>query len=398
MQGGQPAPRAALPRPLLFGYNILAEEYYNFSDHMSNLFFSVPYNDDEAVLEQLFRMKSRDGNSIREVYMAGPQEYSGSGRITDEISLEKFISLLDCIHSHGLKADLVLNSTCEGTSWYSEKNIAQKMDYLECLHKDHGLEAVTIANPINMRTVRRRLPDIEICASVLSDIDCLQRAEVFALAGANIITPDVNINRNLELLKAIKDRTRTEIKLMVNEGCLYKCPFRKFHFNYISHKSREPGEIEQCFFFNCLPVICRERTQILKSGWIRPEDTSKYAGISNYFKIVGRTCASAMVVRAVRAYLEEKWTGDMLDLISGPMNLFAVGYGAYLSNPGLGAAGFFEKVTTCKNDCDDCDYCRSLIDRLLKLKILTQEKIDDLGPAGLQAVVAKVAEIERAAQ
>jgi hypothetical protein len=28
---------------------------------------------------------------------------------------------------------------------------------------------------------------------------------------------------------------------MVNEGCLFKCPFRKFHFNYISHKSRNPG-------------------------------------------------------------------------------------------------------------------------------------------------------------
>jgi len=365
---------------------------------MPNLAFSVPYNDDLRVLAELFRLKRLGSNTIREVYLAGPQEYSGSGRITDEISLEKLTDLLKQIHAENIRANLVLNTTCEGVDWYSNQNISKKIDYLKELHLHHGLEAVTVANPIHIRTIHKALPDIEICASVLSDIDCLQRAEIFVRAGASVITPDVNINRDLVLLKLIKDKTGAEIKLMVNEGCLYKCPFRKFHFNYISHKSREPGEIEQCFFYNCLPVIKQDHTQILKSGWIRPEDTAKYASIANYFKIVGRTCASAMVVRATRAYLEEKWAGDMLDLISGPMNLFAVGYGGYLSNPSLGQAEFFEKVTTCSANCAVCDYCSTLVGKLLQLRVLTQEKLADLGPAGLQAVVAKVKEIEQAAQ
>jgi collagenase-like PrtC family protease len=78
-------------------------------------------------------------------------------------------------------------------------------------------------------------PDIEICASVLGDIDCVQRAVIYRKAGADVITPDVNINRDLKLLKQIKEATNAELKLMVNEGCLYKCPFRKFHFTCIPH-------------------------------------------------------------------------------------------------------------------------------------------------------------------
>jgi collagenase-like PrtC family protease len=363
---------------------------------MAGLEFSVPYNDDTQALMEIFKLKTVGGNRIREVYLAGPQKYSGSGRITDELDMDQFLKIVSRIHGEGLQVNLILNSTCEGTEWYAPKTIDEKLDYLVQMYQEHGLEAVTIASPIYIRSVRKKLPNIEICASVLGDIDCVQRAVIFAEAGADVITTDVNINRNLDLLKEIKKTTKAEIKLMVNEGCLYKCPFRKFHFNYISHKSKEMGEIEgQCFFFNCLPVINKDNSQLLRSGWIRPEDTRKYYGISSYFKIVGRSCASAMVVRATRAYLEERWNGDLFDLISGPLNLFAVGHGGYISNQILGESGFFEKVTSCNGKCHECNYCHNLISKLLKLGVLTQEKMDDLGPAGLREVVNTVANIEK---
>jgi collagenase-like PrtC family protease len=363
---------------------------------MSGVKFSIPYNDDPRVLEEVFRLKTLGGNAIHEIYLAGPQAYSGSGRITDEIDLNQFIALVDRIHNQGIRANLVLNSTCEGTEWYSADVMKTRLDYLECMHKDHGVEAVTIANPILIKQVKKHLPDIEICASVLGDIDCVQRAVLFARAGATVLTPDVNINRDLDLLAEIKQATGLELKLMVNEGCLYKCPFRKFHFNYISHKSRKPGEIEQCFFFNCLPVIREDNGQLLKSGWIRPEDVARYAGVSKFFKIVGRVCASTMVIRATIAYMQEAWEGDILDLMSGPINLFAVGYGAYIDNKELDAAHFFEIVTSCGRKCSGCDYCAALLKKLMRLKMLTREKYADLGPAGLRAVVDKVAEIEQA--
>jgi len=355
---------------------------------------SVPYNDDRFVLEEYFRNKIFGKNKIREVYLAGPQEYSGSGRLTSTLNLAQFIELTTRIHEGGLRVNLVLNTTCEGGDWYKPENINTKLDYLQKMHEQHGVEAITVSNPFYIEAIRKRLPKIEICASVLGDIDCAQRASFFSEAGANVLTVDTNINRNLNLLAEIKKVTGSEIKIMVNEGCLYKCPFRKFHFNYISHKSMEAEIVnEHCFFFNCLPVIIKDNTQLLKSGWVRPEDLNKYSGISTFFKIVGRSCSSAMLLRATKAYLNESWEGDLFDLISGPLNLFSVGYGAYLDNKWLGEKSFFDTAISCKDNCTECTYCQNIINTGLKFKVLTREKIEDLGYQGLSNVIRKVAEI-----
>ena len=84
--------------------------------------------------------------------------------------------------------------------------INTKLDYLQLVHEEHGVEAVTIANP-SLSNRLKTATYLEICASVLGDIDCVQRAILYAKAGATVITPDVNINRDLELLSEIKAAT-----------------------------------------------------------------------------------------------------------------------------------------------------------------------------------------------
>jgi len=248
------------------------------------------------------------------------------------------------------------------------------------VHLEHGVEAVTVANPFYVHIFKRHFPDLEITASVLADIDCVQRAAIFRNMGADVITPDANINRDLNLLGRIKRGTNAELKLMVNEGCLYKCPFRRFHFNYISHKSRELGEIEgDAFFANCLQVTLGDPSQILKSGWIRPEDVEKYSDVSHFFKIVGRTRPKSMVIRTIKAYMEQNWDGDLLDIVSSSLNRFTIEYGAYLENKSLDRCGFFEKITTCGYLCEECTYCRDIARDLIRLRVLTRGKLEDLG-------------------
>ena len=275
---------------------------------------------------------------------------------------------------------MILNSTCEGTEWYSPEVVNAKMEYLRQMHEEHGLEAVTIANPLYIQEVRRHFPGIEICASVLGDIDCVQRAVIYNKAGANIITPDVNINRDLELLKEIKRATNAELKLMINEGCLYRCPFRKFHFNYMSHKSKELGEIEgDAFFANCSQVTMGDHSQILRSGWIRPEDTRKYSGITNFFKIVGRARPKSFVTRAVKAYLKESWDGDLLDIVSSSLNKFGLEYGAHLDNKSLDKYNFFDKVTSSDINSNKLSYYDELAKKLIRFRVITRGKLEDLG-------------------
>ena len=348
---------------------------------MANLEFSVPYNEDAETLQEIFKLKKLGNNSICEVYLSGPQEYSASGRAMDKLGLDKFLETVDKIHSAGLKVNLIMNPTCEGSEWYSEEVLYKTLDYLALVHKGHGVEAVTIANPIYVKEVRKYMPDIDICASVLGDIDCLQRAIVYAELGANIITPDVSINRDLELLKEIKRVTGTELKLMVNEGCLYKCPFRKFHFNYISHVSKESGR-ELVFVPYCHQLIREDPSQILKSGWIRPEDTQKYSEVTNFFKIVGRESKKSKAIRAIRAYLEESWDGDLLDVVCSSLGSFANRYGIYLDNKSLDEYGFFERVTSCGQNCSRCSYCEEIAKELIAVVGYTEEKMEDRGLTG----------------
>jgi len=344
--------------------------------------FSVPYNNDHETLEQLFTLKKIGKNRIREVYLSGPQQYIGAGRVAPIISLNEFKKVVYKIHNEDIKVNLVLNSTCEGNEWYSSKIMNDTLEYIRQVHEIDGVEVITLSNPIYIIEVRKCFPKIDICASVLGDIDCVQRALIYRSAGANVITPDVCINRNFNLLREIRNTTNVELKMMVNEGCLYKCPFRKFHFNATSHASRETRQngIDNSFanFFNaCLAVTSNDLSQVLRSGWIRPEDTSKYSKISGFFKIVGRSQPRSVVIRTVRAYLEENWEGSLFDILCASLQRFSSAYGAYLDNKKLEEYDFFKVVTKCGNICTKCEYCKSLATSLIEFGVITPEKIED---------------------
>jgi collagenase-like PrtC family protease len=348
--------------------------------------FSLPYNNDPETLAGIFALRNFGGSKISELYLSGPQEYSGSGRIVSSINVSDFVKTIDAIHEQGIGVNLVINTVCDGAKWYARDTVEKLVEFLKKMHKEHGIATVTVANPVYMAEIKQRLPEFEICASVLSDIDCVERAVVAKQAGADVITPDANINRNLQLLKDIKKATGLKLKIMVNEGCLYKCLYRKFHFNYVSHCSREIStRLPQMkdFFAHCLSVTNNDYSQILKSGWIRPEDLKCYAEITDYFKIVGRTRPKSMVLRAVRAYMEQRYTGNIFDLLCSSLNAFGMSYGAYLDNSDLEKAGFFEQVSTCNQLCKSCDYCGQLARRSLKLKVVTREKLEDMGKSRL---------------
>ncbi len=351
---------------------------------MPNLEFSVPYNNDPETLTEIFKRKELNGNRIREIYLSGPQEFAGSGRISPAQSFDDFADTVNRIHSQGIRVNLLMNSICEGGDWYSSAVLQKTMNYLKQVFDNCGVEAVTIANPMYIREVRRHFPRVEICASVLADIDCIDKAVIYKKAGAGTFTPDVNINRNLHLLKKIREKTGMEIKLMVNEGCLFKCPFRKFHFNYISHRSRNPGAErtrgeDNVFSLNCIQVTRSDPSQFFKSGWIRPEDLERYSEVSTFFKLVGRTSSARMICRSLEAYMRQAWDGDLLELMAGNLYSCGMSYMMHLDNRSLDKAGFFDKVTSCDRECIDCNFCGQLAEKLIKRGVLTSEKIKDMG-------------------
>lgn len=126
---------------------------------MLGLDFSMPYNNDLKTLEELFKLQGLGGNRISEIYLSGPQEYSGSGRIMPRTNMDRFLKVVGLIHSNGIKVNLVLNTTCQGADWYSSAKKNSLLSYLKMMHREHGIEAVTIANPIYIGLVKQSLPE-----------------------------------------------------------------------------------------------------------------------------------------------------------------------------------------------------------------------------------------------
>jgi hypothetical protein len=91
------------------------------------------------------------------------------------------------------------------------------------------VESITLANPCIHNPGKKKLSELEIHASVPDEIDCVQRALLLK-------KPEWTYNcrpkhkPNLKLLDKIKTETSLRLKLLSTK-LLYKCPFRKFHFN-----------------------------------------------------------------------------------------------------------------------------------------------------------------------
>lgn len=336
-------------------------------DNMPGFKFSVPYNNDFSMLERLSESfgKGLRGNRIEEVYFSGPPEISGSGRVTKKVSIADIVKVIDFSHEIGIKSDLLINSSCEGVEWYDPINVRSVLKLIRILHTENNLDAVTIANPLYMQKIRKELPDIEINASVLAEIDSVQRAVFFKKLGADVIVPDRDINRNPELLKEIKEATGCELKLMVNEGCLFKCPYRKFHFNIVSHWSKEGKMPKDKFFFNCYHINRIDPSQMLKSCWIRPEDLKKYSKIADYFKISGRSRDTEWIMNTIKSYLNEEFDGNLLEIMDSNLNEVRVKYNAFVDNKSLD--GFLEKVASCDKNCFKCHYCDELAKKIIKI-------------------------------
>ena len=71
--------------------------------------------------------------------------------------------------------------------------------------------------------------------------------------------------------------------------------------------------------------------------------------------------------------------GDILEIVCSNLNSYGLETGAYLDNKSLSRYGFFEKVTSCGQNCADCSYCAEIAKKLIRLGIPTRGKLEDLG-------------------
>ena len=331
----------------------------------------VPHPGHFAALKEIIEVKEVEGlEDVKEVYMAGSPVVMGSGRATlYAVHLEELKEQVDYAHQHHLKLNIVINPSCLGGAHLTFEGYTKFAWYFEELNKA-GVDGVTVAEPYLIELLRdfpmRRI------ISCIAHVESPQRAEFYEDLGADTITVDTNINRNFGVLEAIRKAVSCDLRILVNEGCLYKCPFRHAHFNLFSHitatrssllnPQAQPINLFSDYYFDkCISIRVRDPAQIIRSPWIRPEDLQEYEtlGIDD-FKISGRANALNWIIACMLAYGRRSFEGNLLDLLDCPSELR---YIFQVNNNLLDEC--LKQWKNCKKMCHECGYCNELTTNVL---------------------------------
>ncbi|MEA1957122.1 MAG: peptidase U32 family protein [Euryarchaeota archaeon] len=326
----------------------------------------VPHPGHFSALKEIIEAKeSEEGlEEVEEVFMGGSPEVMGSGRgVLHAPLIDEIREQTEYAHQHGIKMNIVMNSTCLGGQHLTFEGYKMFKWYFSELNKA-GVDGVIVAEPYLVELLRD-FP-MKTIVSVLSYVDAPQRAKFFEDLGADVITVDTNINRHFPLLRAIVKAVNCDVRVIVNEGCLYRCPFRYFHYNLASHLSslnqpRSPLFAPDFYFDKCINIRLRNPTQIIKSPWIRPEDVKEYEAIGiKSFKLSGRTKTVNWIIECMKAYSHRSFKGNLLEILDCPQMLRFV---FYVDNEKL--EGSIEQWKNCKKICNECGYCDKLTQEVL---------------------------------
>lgn len=320
----------------------------------------IPHPGHFPALKELIEVKEAEGlQEVEEVFMGGSPDVMGSGRgVLHAPLLEEIQEQTEYAHEHGIKMNITMNSTCPAGHHLSFEGYKMFSWYFSELNKA-GVDAVTVAEPYLVELLRDY--PMRIVVSCLAYIDAPQRAKFFEELGADVITVDTNINRHFDLLRGIVKAVSCDVRVIVNEGCLYKCPFRFSHYNLASHLSslyqpRAPLFAPDFYFDKCIAIRLRDPSQIMKSGWIRPEDIQAYEAIGiKDFKLSGRTKTVNWIIECMRVYARRSFHGNLLDILDCPQMLR---YLVSIENDQLERS--IDQWQACTKVCHACGYCERL--------------------------------------
>ncbi len=317
---------------------------------------------------------------VRDVYGVASHSLIGGGRpsiLLNEVSNEDIAEYINHVHKHKMEFSYLLNAPCMNNMEYNKEYHRKLIEYFQWL-SDLKVDNLIVSIPFLLQLIKEQFPKFRVRVSTIAHVNSVNRAKLFEMLGADEITPDVMINRDFKTLKRMKKAVKCDINILLTDGCLYQCPYRYYHYNILGHSSQSDRDryyIDTCIL-NCSVIKFSNPTEVIKARWVRPEDLSHYEAINIHnFKIAGRRMNSQWILRAVKAFSERKYEGNLVDIIQG----FSMSFGQLeQKDPNLrfsetvgkeqtakllidntkldGFIDFFKKQN-CIAMCNDCKYC-----------------------------------------
>jgi collagenase-like PrtC family protease len=323
-----------------------------------------------------------------QLYGVLPTSMIGSGgRGPDNVCMveNEAEEYIEQAHSAGLKFDYLLNAPSMGNMEWDEnihQELLRHLDWISSI----GADSVTVTIPYLVELIKRQFPQLKIRVSTIAHVGSVARAKFFESLGADSITLDINVNRDLTLLKAIRNAVGCELTVLMNNLCLYQCPYEYYHHDGLGHASQSYNPltgyyVDYCVLRCTLDRLC-DISQVIKCRWVRPEDIHVYEEIGmDMFKISGRSMPSEQILHTATAYSSRHYQGNLYDILNVITPKIGFGNSAlsgvqnnvivpppkfHIDNQALeGFMDFFRKQD-CLSGCGQCNYCQRIANKVIQ--------------------------------
>ena len=325
-------------------------------------------SDEEPLIEVLKDFKK----DIEEVYFAWLDMPSGRspaislGGTVNWDSQEQLERELVLIRDMGIKLNLLFNANCYGKESLSRYLANKVCSIVAYLQNKIGLDIVTTTSLMIAETVKRNFRDMEVRASVNMRVGTVKGLEYLSDLFDSFYMQR-EYNRDLQRIAELKqwcDSHGKKIYMLANSGCQNFCSGQTFHDNLVAHAVDIDNTVN---VQSHNPVLCQRYyanpehwVSFLQNSWVRPEDVNYYRDIFSTLKLATRTHANPRKV--VQAYSEQTFSGNLLDLLEP-------GYGPaffpYLIDNTKFPSDWFKQTTECDKKCHKCNYCASILKKVL---------------------------------
>jgi len=372
---------------------------------------SVGTNFDPLLVERLASFPQ-----VRDLYGTMPYHVVGHGRprsSVPQVTREQVAEHVALVHSKGLTFTYLFNGPSIGGRQFRPQEHREIRDHLEWVDA-MGADAITVSIPSLVPLIRERHPRLAIKISHNNLVRCLPQALAFAEMGVDMITLHQTAVRDLPLVRQLASRVPVPFQIICTIDCMPGCPnsigYHMSGTSTLSSTRLAPDRFNRhasayCFSWCHLKKL-EHPEEILKGGFVRPEDLAEYeaAGIHE-FKLDTRVLTTDHLVDRVRAYAERHGSRDLRRLLSvfslgnrtrggGQMgggderSLRGADRGAAVDPPEVAAFfdlasrvdfatlmrldsaaldGFLSRFESglCDQGCADCDYCRVFASRAM---------------------------------
>lgn len=219
------------------------------------------------------------------------------------------------------------------------------VDEVAALVEECGITGATLTDPHLAALLRQRLPTLELTASTLMEV--MEARQAAALRGLfDVLVPASGILHRVlgerDTLRDLQAAFGGKLRLLLNEGCLPGCEFRRQHFEEMSDGRPWPRSL-------CAPTLLVEPWRRLTGAWILPQHLHLLDGCHHEYKLAGRITLSDphLYQMVCDAYLNRiaLWPHQ---IGAGPASVL---------RPVILREEFYHYLLGCGGQCGSCRLC-----------------------------------------